>query len=390
MTHGAPPTPPTPLKVFEFSAAFGGGHAQASDALSLALARLRPDLIRVQGDFVSYLNRFERLWTLDLYSYWLEYAPGGYRWFYTWTDSEQEPKFITNTFSYLGLPGLLRDMGVAQPGLVLSSFPTNVALADTARRRLGQHFLNVLAVTDYRVHHHWARPEADLLLVANEEAKAQMMHWGKRWGLDERRVAVTGIPISARFTPLLDRTPQQVAALRVKYGLDPDLPLLVVSSGGKGTYPTLNRLIGVLSHLGRPVQVVVTSGKGELGVERVGGAMIHRTGYTEAFPELLAAADLVVGKAGGLTVAETSALGVPMVVYEPIPGQEEYNADYLLRNDAGVWPRDPHTLRRALLSMLDPDERARYSQATRSVSTPDAADRAARAVLSGLDSGLGR
>ena len=387
MTQGAPPTP---LKVFEFSAAFGGGHAQASDALSLALAALRPDLIRVQGDFVSYLNRFERLWTLDLYSYWLEYAPGGYRWFYTWTDSEQEPKFITNTFNYLGLPGLLRDVQAAQPGLVLSSFPTNVALADTARRRLEQRFLNVLAVTDYRVHHHWARPEADLLLVATQDAKAQLMHWGKRWGLIEERVAVTGIPISARFTSLLDRTPEQVAALRVKHGLRPDLPLLVVSSGGKGTYPTLNRLLGVLSHLGRPVQVIVTSGRGPLGVERVGGASIHRTGYTEAFPELLAAADLVVGKAGGLTVAETSALGVPMVVYEPIPGQEEYNAEYLLKHGAGVWPRDVHALRRALLQMLDPDERALYSRATRSISTPDAADRAARAVLAGLESGLGR
>ena len=381
---------PAPLNVFEFSAAFGGGHAQASDALSLALEGLRPDMVRVQGDFVSYLNRFERLWTLDLYSYWLEYAPGGYRWFYNWTDSEEEPKFITNTFNYLGLPGLLRDLSAARPDLVLSSFPTNVALADTARRRLELHFLNALAVTDYRVHHHWARPEADLLLVATEEARGQLMKWGERWGLDESRVAVTGIPISARFSELLDRTPEQVAALRLKHGLRPDVPLLVVSTGGKGTYPTLGRLLAVLSNLGRTVQVVVTSGREPLGVSRLGGATLHRTGFTADFPELLAAADLVVGKAGGLTVAETSALGVPMVVYEPIPGQEEYNAEYLLAHGAGVWPRDAHALRRALLKMRDPDERAASSRATRAVSVPDAAERAARAVVSALDAGLGR
>jgi processive 1,2-diacylglycerol beta-glucosyltransferase len=383
-------TPPTPLRVFEFSAAFGGGHAQASDALSLALQDLRPDLIRTQGDFVSYLNRFERLWTLDLYSYWLEYAPGGYRWFYNWTDREQEPKFITSTFNYLGLPGLLRDMTAAGPGLVLSSFPTNVALADTARRRLAQHFLNALVITDYRVHHHWARPEADLLLVATEQAREQLLHWGKQWGLDERRVAVSGIPISKRFTPLLDRTPGQVAELRIKHGLDPHIPLLVVSSGGKGTYPTLNRLLSVLSGLGRRVQVIVTSGRGALGAERVGGATILRTGYTEAFPELLAAADLVVGKAGGLTVAETTALGVPMVVYEPIPGQEEYNAEYLLGHGAGLWPKDVNALRRSLLQVLDPGERAGFSHNARVLGVPDAADRGAKAVLAALDAGLGR
>ena len=390
MTPSPDPVTPDPLKVFEFSAAFGGGHAQASDALTLALERLRPDLERVQGDFVSYLNRFERLWTLDLYSYWLEYAPGGYRWFYNWTDSDQEPKFITNTFNYLGLPGLLRDLGAARPGLVLSSFPTNVALADTARRRLDLHFLNALAITDYRVHHHWARPEADLLLVASEEARGQLLDWGRRWGLDERRVAVTGIPISARFSGLLDRTPEQVAALCVRHGLDPAIPLLVVSSGGKGTYPTLNWLLAVLSGLGRRVQVIVTSGRGALGVERVGGATIIRTGFTADFPELLAAADLVVGKAGGLTVAESTALGVPMVVYEPIPGQEEYNAEYLVAHRAGIWAKDVHSLRRALLQLLDPDERAGYSQAARSISVPDAAERAAKAVLTALEQGLGR
>jgi processive 1,2-diacylglycerol beta-glucosyltransferase len=386
-------TGPDPLRVFEFSAAFGGGHAQASDALSLALQARHPGMLRVQGDFVSYLNRFERLWTLDLYSYWLEYAPGGYRWFYNWTDSEEEPKFITGTFNYLGLPGLLRDVSAAQPGLVLSSFPTNVALADTARRRLGQHFLNALVITDYRVHHHWARPEADLLMVASEAAREQLLDWGQRWGLDERRVAVTGIPISARFGELirqLDAGEQTRAALRLKHGLHPEVPLLVVSSGGKGTYRALDRLLAVLGHLGRRVQVIVTSGRGGLGVERVGGATIHRTGFTLDFPELLASADLVVGKAGGLTVAETSALGVPMVVYEPIPGQEEYNARFLEGHQAGCWAKDPHGLRRDLLRLLDPDERAQASAAARGVSVPDAADRAAMAVMSALDSGLGR
>jgi processive 1,2-diacylglycerol beta-glucosyltransferase len=386
-------TQPSPTAVFEFSAAFGGGHAQASEALWLALQGMRPDMIRTQGDFVSYLSRFERLWTLDLYSYWLEYAPGGYRWFYNWTDREQEPTFITNTFNYLGLPGLLRDLEACQPGLVLSSFPTNVALADTARKRLGQHFLNALVITDFRVHHHWARPEADLLMVASEQARGQLLRWGQNWGLSEERVAVTGIPISPRFAQLtrqLETGELTRAGLREKHGLDPELPLLVVSSGGKGTYPTLNRLLSLLSHLGRRVQVIVTAGQNDLGAERVGGATIVRTGFTLDFPELLAAADLVVGKAGGLTVAETAALGVPMVVYEPIPGQEEYNAEYLLEHGAGVWPRDPHTLRRAVLQMLDPDERAQHSKAARCISVPDSADRAAKAVLAALDAGLGR
>lgn len=59
-----------------------------------------------------------------------------------------------------------------------------------------------------------------------------------------------------------------------------------------------------------------------------GGATLHQLGHTSDFPELLAASDLVVGKAGGLTVAEATTLGVPQVIHQPIPGQEEHNADY--------------------------------------------------------------
>ncbi|MFC4454340.1 MGDG synthase family glycosyltransferase [Deinococcus sonorensis] len=367
-----------------FSAAFGGGHTQAGRALVEALQAERPALTFHHGDFIRYLNRFQRFWTLDVYMAWLRHAPEMYRRFYEWTDQESEPRSITGTFRWLGLPGLMRDLEAAMPQLVLSSFPTNVALADTARQRLGLHFLNAIVVTDYRAHHHWARPEADLLLVASQQTRAQLL----AWGVAPERVVVTGIPVGPRLRALTDADP---AALRRKHGLDPDRPLLLVSSGAQGTYRALPALLDTLAQLGRPVQVLVAGGQtGAPGVEQRGGATLHRLGYTDAYPELLAAADLVVGKAGGLTVAESTVLGVPLVVYQPIPGQEEHNARFLVEHGAGLWPQDRFQLRRELNRALDPEVRARLSGAARSVGVPDAAERGAAALLSALDAGLGR
>ncbi|TDE87442.1 glycosyltransferase [Deinococcus sp. S9] len=362
------------LRALILSASFGSGHHQANDALDRALRAAGVNLRARHADFIAYLNAFERAVTVGTYAAWLRYAPGMYKAFYEWTDQETEPRALTGTFSWLGLRGMLRDLRAVRPEVVVSSFPTPVALAHTARQRLGADFLNALVVTDYRVHHHWARPEAELLMVANEEAREQMA----RWRIPDANVAVTGIPIAPAYRALIgaDRT-----ALREKHGLKPDEPLILVSGGGTGTYRALNRVLNELANLGRRVQVLVLAGAQGRGVTRVGGATIHALGFTTAFPELLAASDLVVGKAGGLTVAEATALGVPLVIFEPIPGQEEHNADYLLRHGAGLWARELTDVRPAVLRALDPDEHARLSAHARAISVPDAADRVAAALL---------
>ncbi|MEW6422629.1 MAG: glycosyltransferase [Deinococcota bacterium] len=362
------------LRALILSASFGSGHHQANDALDQALRAAGVNLRARHADFIAYLNPFERAVTVGTYDAWLRYAPGMYKAFYTWTDQETEPRALTGTFGWLGLRGMLRDLREVYPEVVVSSFPTPVALAHTARQQLGADFLNALVVTDYRVHHHWARPEAELLMVASEEAREQM----GRWRIPDSSVAVTGIPIAPAYRALIgaDRT-----ALREKHGLQPDEPLILVSGGGTGTYRALNRVLNELSNLGRRVQVLVLAGAQGRGVTQVGGAMIHALGFTTAFPELLAASDLVVGKAGGLTVAEATALGVPLVIFEPIPGQEEHNAAYLVRHGAGLWARRLTDVRPAVLRALDPDEHARLSANAHALSVPDAADRVAAALL---------
>lgn len=366
-----------PLRALILSAAFGSGHHQANDALDRALRAAGVPLQARHADFTAYLNAFERAVTVGTYAAWLRYAPGMYKAFYEWTDQETEPRALTGTFGWLGLRGMLRDVHELRPEVVVSSFPTPVALAHTARTRLGVDFLNALVVTDYRVHHHWARPEAELLMVPHEAAREQMT----RWGIPATQVAVTGIPIAPVYRALIgaDR-----AALRERHGLRAEEPLILISGGGTGTYRALKRVLNELSNLGRRVQVLVLAGAQARGVTRVGGATVHALGFTTAFPELLAAADLVVGKAGGLTVAEATTLGVPLVIFEPIPGQEEYNADYLVRHGAGLWARELAEVRPAVLRALDADERARLSANARALSVPDAADRVAAALLRAL------
>jgi processive 1,2-diacylglycerol beta-glucosyltransferase len=131
--------------------------------------------------------------------------------------------------------------------------------------------------------------------------------------------------------------------MRTKHGLTPDLTTVLVSAGGFGVGP-VEALVHSLLELRHPTQLVVICGRSEplrrrlaeLARARPPDRMpaLHVVGYTTAMDEYMAAADLLVGKPGGLTSSEALARRLPLAIVRPIPGQEERNADHLL--EAGV------------------------------------------------------
>jgi processive 1,2-diacylglycerol beta-glucosyltransferase len=136
--------------------------------------------------------------------------------------------------------------------------------------------------------------------------------------------------------------------MRAKHGLDPDRTTLLVSAGGFGVGP-VERLVRSLLELSRPAQapqVVVICGRSAelkaaldaLAASRPpdAGVRLHVVGYTTAMDEYMAAADLLIGKPGGLTTSEALARGLVMVIVNPIPGQEERNADHLLEEGVAI------------------------------------------------------
>ncbi len=369
---------PGELTALFMSVSLGLGHDQAQAALEEALARRGVTVTSHHKDSVDYLHAPERFLTVDLYHFELKYAPWLYRAFYRFTDLDHPVNFISRAFTWIGLGQFQRDLAELKPQVVVSTYWGPAAVAGSARQRGAAPFLNAMIVTDYAAHFHWVRSEADLVMVASDDTKAELV----ARGLLPEKVVVTGIPISTRFAPLVGA---DKVALRQRFGLHPDLPLILVSGGGTGTYRALRPLLDVLSNLGQRVQVLILAGAKSSGVEQVGGATLHHIGFTADFPELLAASDLVVGKAGGLTVAEATALGVPLVIYEPIPGHEEGNAAFIERQGAGIWARKLEDVRPAVMRALDRETHAEMSRNAARVGHPDSAARVAAAVLDALE-----
>jgi processive 1,2-diacylglycerol beta-glucosyltransferase len=198
------------------------------------------------------------------------------------------------------------------------------------RHRRGMKLFGV--VTDFAAHALWFSSGVDCYYVASEAARRSL----QRRGQPKDRLVVTGIPVMPAFARREDR-----AVARARLGLPPSQPVVLLLNGGYGVGPTLDLLRAFISDP-PPCRLLFVAGrnrKAKMAARALAdGAPIPITvfGYANNVHELMDAADFVMGKPGGLTAAEALAKGKPLLITDPIPGQEQRNADYLLEAGCGV------------------------------------------------------
>src|SRR5262249_1135405 len=197
---------------------------------------------------------------------------------------------------------------------------------------------HAIVVTDYDVHALWLCRTVDRYYVALPESAEYI----SRIGVPREKLRITGIPIDPVFASPVDRT-----AARSHFSLDPEAITLLVSAGGEGVGP-MERIVRELLSMKKPWQIVAVAGKSEKMRVRLetlangagslpsGAARLRAVGFTTEMHKSMAAAALLVGKAGGLTTSEALARALPMALVEPIPGQEERNSDHLLEAGAAI------------------------------------------------------
>src|SRR5207245_134496 len=164
-----------------------------------------------------------------------------------------------------------------------------------------------------------------------------------------------------------------------KHGLHGDRPIILQLAGGFGVGP-IEKLYRSLLDVEIPLQVIAIAGRNEKArkqLEAVEAPPRHRAkvlGFTHDIDELMAVADLVVSKPGGLTTSETLARGAAMVIVNPIPGQESRNSDFLLENGAAIKVNNLATLAYKVTALLREPERLKQLKANaRQLGRPRAA-----------------
>jgi processive 1,2-diacylglycerol beta-glucosyltransferase len=197
-------------------------------------------------------------------------------------------------------------------------------------------------------------------------------------GIPKDDVHITGIPIMPMFCGRFDRD-----ACARELGIAPDKTTLLLMTGGVGLGGG-ELMIEQLLDIPGDFQLVAMAGKNQELLEKYRSlaaahpGRLFALGFTSTIERVMASADLAVTKPGGLTVSECLAVGLPMVLISPIPGQEERNADYLMEQGVAVKAPDGVALKYKIGQLLkEPERLKQMREKMRGLGRPDAA----RAVL---------
>lgn len=254
--------------------------------------------------------------------------------------------------------------------------PAELIASLRRKRKLATPQLTV--TTDFETHRLWVNEPCEMYTTATAEGAAYL----NSWGVPAEHIAVTGIPIHPLFCEKKDR-----AAILVSHGLAGDRPIILQVAGGFGVGPIEQLFRGVLS-VEQPLQIIAVAGKNETAraqLELIDVPARHRVkvlGFTTQIDELMAVADIVLSKPGGLTTSEVLASGAAMAIVNPIPGQESRNSDFLLENGASIKINNLATMKLKLEALLSDQPRlAAMKAAAARLAKPQAAFDVARLAL---------
>ncbi len=349
----------------------GGGHLQAAAALDEAWNSLRPRDTLERVDLQKFFSPLHRKIYTQGYVQMVAHAPELWGLVFKKTDNPKLVRRLTrlrSTFPPNSTRRFIRHVTEFKPDIVFCTHYLPVEILAKARQKMdGKPPLVVCVVTDFEAHALWMGEAVDLYCVAAEETRARLI----ARGAPAENVIATGIPIAGKFSASPDAAP-----VRKRYGLRDDLPTLLVLGGGFGMGPVAE-ILCELDKVSQPFQTLVVAGKNEeLRRELAVHDRKHPThvlGFVTNMNELMAVSDLIITKPGGLTSSEALALGKPMFILNPIPGQEAANSDFLLERGAAAKANRVEDLPFRLGQLLNSKKLLAMGRAAAALGRPSAA-----------------
>jgi processive 1,2-diacylglycerol beta-glucosyltransferase len=362
---------PASKRILLLSVSAGAGHGRAAEALR---AQAHSDGITAEHiDVMTLVPRSFRTLYAQYYIRLVEQHPSVWAYLYHATDTMPRDALFAKfqraveRLNTLKLRDTIEEFSPEH--IICTHFLPAELLAHHIKR--GRSVPPVwVQVTDFDLHRLWVQPGMRGYFAASDEIAFRMV----QRGIPRTSVRITGIPIMPIFSRNLDR-----AECACELGIRPDKTTLLLMTGGAGIAGG-EQMIERLLALPGDFQIVALAGKNEAlltNYRRLARARADRLfplGFTTTIERVMACADLAVTKPGGLTVSECLAVGLPMVLIAPIPGQEERNADYLLEQGVAVKAHDAAALAFKIAHLLAHGEKlARMRENIRGLGRPDAA-----------------
>lgn len=375
-------------KILIFYASYGGGHLSAAKSVQECLSTYHPEIETKLIDCMKYVNIALEKVTTAAYKEMAKKFP--WAWGRVYASSQKGPLAHISSYSNRVMAvKLLKLLRVEKPDMVISTHPFGSQMCSYLKRKGKINCKIATIMTDFAPHDQWlvGSDYVEAIFVSQDKMKEQIV----AEGIPSQKIFPTGIPFSSRFLQTYDKE-----AIIKKYGLKMHKPILLFFGGGEfglGKSRTLEIFRLFVENFSE-WQIIAISGKNEkmnhsfheivTNAKREEEIKIFT--YSNEIPEIMSICDFVVTKPGGLTVTESLVSHLPLIIINPIPGQEEENAAFLEEHKVGIWLKKHDDLKARLINLFSsPKEIAQMKENVEKLRKPNATKDICDISLSLLD-----
>ena len=346
-------------KIMIFYGSYGGGHLSAARSIREYIETNYTDVEIQMVDCMEYINKVINKVTTTAYSEFAKKAPWAWGYLYKKSEKGVIAKISTDSNKLMAhkLNKLLQEF---DPDYVISTHPFSSQMCAYLKKKNKAIFKLATIMTDYAPHDQWLLypEEVDFFFVAHNGMRDELINKG----ISKSKVYTTGIPLSNRFLQHYNKT-----ETLEEFELQQNKKTILFFAGGEyglGKNKTFE-ILKTFAESFPDLQIVAIAGRNKEMKEKF-EELVENTSrhdsikildFTNKVPELMSISDLVVTKPGGLTTTESLASGLPIVVINPIPGQEEENAEFLEKNGVAIWLKKEDNIKETLENLFNNSDR---------------------------------
>ncbi len=311
------------MKAIILTMSTGNGHNIASHALRNYLKSQGAEAIVI--DAYKYFNRALSKLLEKGYLFSTKYTPYVYGKFYNSIEKhDPDSKLSWSRFanSFVSRQ-FARYISRQEPDIVISTHPLAAVLMSTYKDKKLVDTKSVGIVTDFCILPYWDMANMDYYITANDLVKNQLIKKGVAPG----RILPLGIPIDLKFAQKGDKS-----EARQKLAIADKMTVFIIS--GSMGFGNTEKYIRALDDMDEDFQIISVCGNNANMKNRIDNLRTTKTiynyGYVNNVDTIMDASDIIITKPGGLTVSEAIAKNLPMILVDPIPGQEDRNREFLI------------------------------------------------------------
>ncbi len=367
------------------SASAGQGHKQAAEALVAAAGDLDLPLELTHTDILDLTPPLFRKMYAEFQFAVVDQSPELWGFLFKKTELSGLPGRkppLLKLFDRLNYKKYLAFLRETKPDAIVATHFLPFAAISEELARASWTTPVYCVTTDFYLHSLWASPQVARYYLPSEEASFIL---GSH-GIDRRRMRVTGIPVMPKF-----RTKQGKERARSRLRLPGERFTVLLLSGGYGTGIIEAVIASLPRELTRDLTLLVVCGKNKKLYEACrqmrfpAGAEVRLYEFVTFIDQLMDASDLLITKAGGLTLSESLAKALPMLLFDPVPGQEGRNASYIVEQGAGLQAFSAPQLQYKLGELINSRRKLeKMSKAAALISHPDASETILRDLVHSL------